>query len=215
MDFCIEVKPKHQPNSGKYMKNLNRSIWVAILIVSLLLLVKPNGRFVLEHCIISLLSSSIDKPLLIYDICDSMLLMSVVRLGNLFYFCMVEHSTYIFRKVFSHILKWKCGSFQNRRIDGQHSFLVYSTGLGILYVLMPHIPSVGHWSVYFCSGLTTTFTWISGIGLTLFFYQTKHSMRHGVYQTFIYYGIPKYIQWIWNHCKPPSSWRIWQVWFLC
>lgn len=27
---------------------------------------------------------------------------------------------------------------------------------------------MGHWSVYFCSGLTTTFTWINEISLTLF-----------------------------------------------
>ena len=35
---------------------------------------------------------------------------------------------------------------------------------------LTYIPSVGHWSVYFCSGLSTTFKKINEISLTLFVY---------------------------------------------
>ena len=44
---------------------------------------------------------------------------------NTYLCCCWATGTYIL-KVFSHVLYRKCGSFQNRRIDGQHSFLVYS-----------------------------------------------------------------------------------------
>ena len=53
--------------------------------------------------------------------------MSVVRFKKIFFtFVVAEKSAHTYWKVFSHVLCGKCGSFQNRRIDGQHSFLVYS-----------------------------------------------------------------------------------------
>ena len=74
--------------------------------------------------------------------------------------------------MFSHVLCGKCGSFQNRGIDGRHSFLVYSIVNG-----RSVCPDVSHiyrvWGigiVYFCSGLSTTFHKINGISLTLFLY---------------------------------------------
>ena len=42
-----------------------------------------------------------------------------------------------------------------------------------------HIPSVGHWSVYFCSGLSTTFKKINENGLTLSFYPLMYPRGWG------------------------------------
>ena len=57
---------------------------------------------------------------------------------NTYLCCCWATGTYIL-KVFSHVLYRKCGSFQNRRIDGQHSFLVYSIVKGVLCAPMFHI----------------------------------------------------------------------------
>ena len=80
--------------------------------------------------------------------------MSVVRFRKIFStFVVAEQSAHTYWKVFSHILLRKCGNFQNRGIDEQHSFLVYSIVKGrTASRCLTYIPSVGHWSVYFCSG---------------------------------------------------------------
>ena len=95
--------------------------------------------------------------------------MSGVRYSeNYSYICHADNQQTSFKKVFSHVLCGKCGSFQNRRINEQHSSLYDPKWLCHSYAYTLSY-ECGVLERYFCSGHTTTFHKINEISLTLFF----------------------------------------------
>ena len=101
--------------------------------------------------------------------------MSVVRFKDIFStFVDAEQSAHTYGKCFLKSLYESVVVFKAEgHTDSTHSWYILLSK-GVLCVPMSHIiPSVGHWDVYFCLGLTTTFIQVNGIRLTLFFLITS------------------------------------------
>ena len=83
--------------------------------------------------------------------------MSGVRyFENIYYICHAEFQQTYFKKVFSHILCGKCGSFQNRRINEQHSSL--------------------YDSMWLCSSCAYTPSYECGVLERLFLFRSYHNL---------------------------------------
>ena len=121
-------------------------------------------------CVFWVLDSRNIKPK--FDIQYSM---SVVPLSEIFcIFVKLSNQHTYWWKCFRTVLYRKCGSFQEQKDYGQHSFIRLAyVEENILFSFSSYLSECGVLDiVYFCSGFSTTFYKIDEIGSTLSFVST-------------------------------------------